>query len=77
MCDYQELMISCTMTDMGHMLSKQLRDRVEAGEYKPEPSLVAEAMLRRRGVRELLTAAPTVTQVGRSRVPSETRRQAA
>lgn len=36
------------------MQPRQLKSLVESGHYKPEPSLVAEAMLRRRGVRELL-----------------------
>jgi hypothetical protein len=36
------------------MQAQQLKSLVEAGHYKPDPSLVAEAMLQRRGVRELL-----------------------
>jgi hypothetical protein len=36
------------------MQAEQLKNLVKAGHYKPEPSLVAEAMLQRRGVRELL-----------------------
>ncbi len=36
------------------MQPQQLKSLVESGHYKPEPALVAEAMLRRRGVRELL-----------------------
>jgi hypothetical protein len=33
----------------------QLKSLVESGNYKPQPKLVACAMLRRRGVRTLLT----------------------
>jgi hypothetical protein len=33
---------------------KQLKRMVEAGSYEPDSQRVAEAMLRRRGVRELL-----------------------
>lgn len=37
------------------MQQLQLKTLVETGHYKPEPALVAEAMLQRRGVRELLS----------------------
>jgi hypothetical protein len=37
------------------MQPRQLKSLVESGHYKPEPSLIADAMLRRRGVRALLT----------------------
>ena len=37
------------------MQPEQLKSLVETGDYRPEPALIAEAMLRRRGVRELLT----------------------
>jgi len=36
------------------MQQEQLKSLVETGNYRPKPALVAEAMLRRRGVRELL-----------------------
>jgi hypothetical protein len=36
------------------MQPRQLKALIETGHYEPEPSLVAEAMLRRRGVRTLL-----------------------
>ena len=36
------------------MQSAQLKSLVETGNYRPKPALIAEAMLRRRGVRELL-----------------------
>ena len=39
------------------MKATELKNLVEAGSYKPDPSRVASAMLRRRGVRELLTGA--------------------
>jgi hypothetical protein len=37
------------------MLSKRIKRLVENGEYQPRPELVAEAMLHRPGVRELLS----------------------
>ena len=37
------------------MATEQLKSMIEEGRYKPEPALVAEAMLSRRSVRELLT----------------------
>ena len=37
------------------MQAEELKSLVESGHYKPDPSRVAAAMLRRRGVRELLT----------------------
>lgn len=36
------------------MQTQELKSLVEAGHYKPDPSHIASAMLRRRGVRELL-----------------------
>lgn len=36
------------------MQSERLKSLVETGNYRPKPALIAEAMLRRRGVRELL-----------------------
>jgi hypothetical protein len=42
---------------MNSMKATELKNLVEAGSYKPDPSRVATAMLRRRGVRELLTGA--------------------
>ncbi len=38
------------------MQPRQLKSLVDSGHYKPEPSLIADAMLQRRGVRELLTS---------------------
>jgi hypothetical protein len=37
------------------MEQRQLKSLVESGTYRPQPELIAQAMLRRRGVRELLT----------------------
>jgi hypothetical protein len=34
--------------------AQELKSLVESGHYKPDPSRVAVAMLKRRGVRELL-----------------------
>jgi len=39
------------------MEQQELKSLVESGRYRPEPELVARAMLRRRGVRTLLTGA--------------------
>jgi hypothetical protein len=35
------------------MQAERLKSLVETGNYRPKPALIAEAMLRRRGVREL------------------------
>lgn len=48
------------------MQSRQLKSLVESGHYKPEPALVATAMLERRGMRSFL-AGEDFRQVGRSR----------
>jgi hypothetical protein len=42
---------------MNSMKATELKNLVDSGTYKPDPSRVATAMLRRRGVRELLTGA--------------------
>lgn len=48
------------------MQAQELKNLVETGHYKPDPSRVAEAMLRRRAVRELLTAdGPSLSATGR------------
>jgi hypothetical protein len=54
MCDYPELRIGARWADMGDMQQERLKSLVETGNYRPKPALIAEAMLRRRGVRELL-----------------------
>jgi hypothetical protein len=49
------------------MQSQELKSLVESGHYKPDPSRVAAAMLRRRGVRELLARGnPTLSGAGRT-----------
>jgi hypothetical protein len=58
------------------MQQQQLKSLVESGDYRPEPALVAQAMLRRRGVRALL-AAPSLSSADRTPSPAESRRQAA
>ena len=70
-------MISPPGSDSETMLSQQLKNRVEAGTYKPEPALIADAMLRRRAVRQLLIESPRLRPVGRSPSQTEPRRQAA
>jgi hypothetical protein len=37
------------------MQAQELKEMVECGLYKPNPSEIAAAMLQRRGVRDLLT----------------------
>jgi hypothetical protein len=53
-----------------------LKSLIEDGRYQPQPELVAEAMLRRRGVRTLLTAA-AINPAGRIPSVPAARRQAA
>jgi hypothetical protein len=59
------------------MQPRQLKTLVETGHYKPEPALVAEAMLQRRGVRELLTDPRLFSSAGRTPPPPASGRQAA
>jgi hypothetical protein len=50
------------------MLSKRIKRLVENGEYQLRPELVAEAMLERPGVRELLSDdVVQLNRAGRSR----------
>jgi hypothetical protein len=58
------------------MQQGQLKSLVESGRYRPEPELIAQAMLRRRGVRALLTGMPVSAA---DRIPSaaDSRPQAA
>jgi hypothetical protein len=58
------------------MQPRQLKSLVETGHYKPEPSLIADAMLQRRGVRALLVS-PAVTSTGRIPPAPEAGRRAA
>jgi hypothetical protein len=41
------------------MQTEQLKNLIANGAYRPQPALVAEAMLERRGVRTLLTEEPS------------------
>jgi hypothetical protein len=50
------------------MQQERLKSLVQTGNYRPKPALIAEAMLRRRGVRELLREeAPLLNPGDRSR----------
>ena len=40
------------------MQMHQLKRLIESGDYRPQPAEVAQAMLRRRAVRELLVGTP-------------------
>ncbi len=63
---------------MEAMQAHELKSLVESGHYKPDPALIASAMLSRRGVRELLTPPRRFDgQAGRSQSPSAAPRQAA
>jgi len=55
---------------------RQLKALVDDGRYRPEPGLIAEAMLRRRGVRALLTGA-ALSPTGRIPAATTPGRQAA
>jgi len=56
--------------------SLHLKSLIEDGRYQPQPDLVAEAMLRRRGVRTLLTGG-AIGPAGRIPSAPASRRQAA
>jgi hypothetical protein len=60
------------------MQRRQLKSLIETGHYRPEPALVAEAMLQRRGVRTLLMQpSPAFNPAGRTPPAPEAGRQAA
>jgi hypothetical protein len=59
------------------MNGQQLKTLVESGHYQPQPEQIAQAMLRRRAVRELLIGGGTLRPTGRIRPVGETPRQAA
>jgi hypothetical protein len=59
------------------MNGEQLKTLIETGDYRPEPQRVAEAMLRRRAVRELLIGGNPPSSAGRIQLAPESRRQAA
>ncbi len=55
MCEYQLLRVRGARPIEGTGCKRQqLKGLIENGDYRPEPELVARAMLRRRSVRELL-----------------------
>jgi hypothetical protein len=58
------------------MNQRQLKGLIERGSYQPEPELIAQAMLRRRGVRALLTGM-ALSPVDRIQSAPAARRQAA
>jgi hypothetical protein len=58
------------------MQPRQLKSLVDSGHYKPEPSLIADAMLQRRGVRELLTS-ESLMRAGRTPPAPQAGRHAA
>jgi urease accessory protein UreE len=55
---------------------RHLKSLIEEGQYQLQPELVAAAMLRRRGVRTLLTGA-AISPAGRIPSAPAARRQAA
>ena len=60
------------------MQQERLKSLVETGNYRPKPALIAEAMLRRRGVRELLAEElPALSPAGRNRAGRASGPQAA
>jgi hypothetical protein len=60
------------------MQTQELKRRVERGDYKPDPSLIAAAMLERRGIRELLSfSVSPISAAGRTRGPAAARHRAA
>jgi len=58
------------------MQQRDLKSLIDSGAYRPQPELVARAMLRRRGVRALLTGAP-LSSADRIPAGTESGRQAA
>lgn len=67
------------------MQKRQLKRLIDTGHYQPEPEQIAQAMLRRRGVRELLIGSlslstnggPPLNPADRIQSPSAVPRQAA
>lgn len=60
------------------MSPRHLQSLIEAGHYKPEPELIAEAMLQRRGVRLFLRGgSPAPTAADRTRSGPAGRHRAA
>jgi hypothetical protein len=60
------------------MQTHDLKRLVETGDYKPDPSLIAAAMLERRGIRELLSfSSQALGPAGRSHSSPAARHRAA
>jgi hypothetical protein len=59
------------------MNGQQLKTMIESGHYRPQPERIAQAMLRRRGVRELLVGGGALSPAGRIQPAPESPRQAA
>jgi hypothetical protein len=62
---------------MAKMERRQLKTLIETGDYRLEPARVAQAMLRRRAVRELLIGPAALGEAGRIHRAPSSRRQAA
>ena len=58
------------------MQTQQLKRLIESGDYRPAPAEIAQAMLRRRAVRELLIGTP-LNPADRIQSPAAVPRQAA
>ena len=76
MCDYPKLRSHAAEPIRKPMQAQELKALVESGNYKPDPSQIAAAMLQRRGVRELF-ALPSASAVGQTPVHSGLPRRAA
>jgi Anti-sigma-28 factor, FlgM len=59
------------------MERRELKTEIERGSYRPEPEQIAQAMLRRRGVRAFLIGEAGIGAVGRIQSASTGGRQAA
>jgi hypothetical protein len=67
------------------MQKRQLKRLIDTGHYRPQPEQIAQAMLQRRGVRELLigglsfspNGGPPLNPADRIQSPSAVPRQAA
>jgi hypothetical protein len=77
MCDYPKLRYAVVEPIRKPMQAQELKALVESGNYKPDPSRIASAMLARRGVRELFALPSPASSAGRSRSHSGAPRRAA
>jgi hypothetical protein len=59
------------------MQPQEIKSLVENGSYRPKPELIACAMLRRRGIRALLSGDSLISPADRIPSPQAPRRQAA